>query len=284
MPLNASQKALALVGALRDFGHAELIPHCRRRALRGAVALGCLLTVAPVVAGAQTPVFDDRQRQAIGEIVREYLIKNPEVLQEALAELERRTEAAQKAAQADALRGERDKLVNGGRDYVIGNPQGDVTLVEFLDYNCGYCKRAVADIKTLLKSDPKLRVVLKDFPVLGPESAEASRVALAAKTQLKGEKLYEYHTRLMEVRGTVNGERAKALAREMGLDMSRLERDLAGGEGTAAIQENVALGEKLGLTGTPAFILGEEIINGAVGVEPLRRAVINMRSCGRATC
>jgi protein-disulfide isomerase len=255
----------------------------RPHALRWAVLAG-LLALAPSVVGAQAPLFDERQRQAIGAIVREYLVRNPEVLQEALSELERRTAAAQKAAQADALRTERDKLFGGARDYVIGNPQGDVTLVEFLDYNCGYCKRAAGDIKALIKADPKLRVVLKDFPVLGPESAEAARVALAAKPQLKGDKLFEFHTRLMEGRGSVNGERAKALAREMGLDVARLERDLAGGEGTTVIQENVAIGDKLGLTGTPAFIVGEEIISGAVGVEPLRRAVVNMRSCGRAMC
>jgi protein-disulfide isomerase len=275
---------MATVAAVREFRRAGLMAHYRPRALQSAIALGCLLALAPSAASPQTPAFDDRQRQAIGEIVRDYLVKNPEVLQEALAELERRTEEAQKAAQADALQIEWEKLHNSGRDYVIGNPRGDVTLVEFLDYNCGYCKKAVGDIKVLVKSDPKLRVVLKDFPVLGPGSVEASRVALAAKPQLKDDKLYEYHTRLMDVRGPVNGERAKTLAREMGLDMARLERDLAGGEGTAAIQENVALGDKLGLTGTPAFIIGEEIIPGAVGVEPLRRSVVNMRSCGKATC
>lgn len=283
----ASRSALpttTAVAGVRSSRTADLMPRRRPSALRTAAALGCLLALAPSVVGAQTPLFDERQRQAIGEIVREYLVRNPEVLQEALGELERRTEAAQKSAQADALRTERDKLVGGARDYVIGNPQGDVTLVEFLDYNCGYCKKAVGDVKALVKADPKLRVVLKEFPVLGPESAEAARVALAAKPQLKGDKLSEFHTRLMEVRGPVNGERAKAVARELGLDLARLEKDLAGGEGNAVIQENVTLGDKLGLTGTPAFIIGDEIIPGAVGVEPLRQAVANMRSCGKATC
>ena len=263
---------------------APVKPSRRPRGLAVATALGCLLALAPSVGGAQAPLFDERQRQAIGEIVREYLIKNPEVLQEALGELERRTEAAQKTAQADALRTERDKLVGGARDYVIGNPQGDVTLVEFLDYNCGYCKKAVGDVKALVKADPKLRVVLKDFPVLGPGSTEASQVALAARAQLAGDRLQEYHARLMETRGPVNGERAKVLAREMGLDMARLDRDLAGGAVDTAIRENLALGDRLGLTGTPAFIIGEGIIPGAVGAEPLRRAVANMRSCGKAAC
>ena len=113
-----------------------------------------------------------------------------------------------------------------------------------------------------MKADPKLRVVLKDFPVLGPDSVEASRVALAVKNQLKGDKLFDYHVKLMETRGRVNGERAIAVAKEMGVDMARLQKDMEAAEVRAAIQENVALGDKLGLTGTPAFIVGDEVISG----------------------
>lgn len=238
----------------------------------------------PLAANAQPADFSPQQRQAIGEIVREYLLKNPEVLQEAVAELERRNEEAQKIAQAEALRSERDKLVNSPHDYVVGNLQGDVTLVEFLDYNCPYCKNAMADVKTLIAADPKLRVVLKDFPVLGPDSVEASQVALAVRQQLKAERLLDYHTKLMETRGRVNGARAKAVAKEMGLDMSRLEKDLAAPAPQTAIQENMTLGDKLGLTGTPAFIVGEEVVAGAVEAEPLRKIIANTRKCGKAQC
>ncbi len=157
--------------------------------------------VLPSAVLAQPTAFTPEQREALGGIIREYLIKNPEVLQEAVAELQRRQQEAEQAGRAEVLTSERDKLVNSPRDFVIGNPQGDVTMVEFLDYNCGYCKRAVADVKALIKADPKLRVVIKDFPVLGPGSVEASRVALAAKSQLTGDKLYEFHTKLMERRG-----------------------------------------------------------------------------------
>jgi protein-disulfide isomerase len=126
--------------------------------------------------------------------------------------------------------------------------------------------------------------VLKDFPVLGPDSVEASRVALAAKEQLKGEKLFEYHARLMETRGRVGGERAMSLAKEMGLDLARLQKDMESPAVRTALQENVGLGDKLGLSGTPAFIVGDEVIPGAVGVEPLRKVVMNVRSCGKAEC
>lgn len=243
-----------------------------------------VLVAGPLVARAQTSPIDAGQRQAIEDIVKNYLVKNPEVIQEAIAELERRQEETQKTAQTSALKEAQDALVNSPRGFTVGNPAGDVTLVEFFDYNCGYCKRALGDVKALIKADPKLKVVLKDFPVLGPESVEASRVALAAKQQLKGEKLLEYHTKLMETKGRVNAERALGLAKEMGLDVAKLQKDMDGDEVRSTIQENVGLGDKLGLTGTPAFIVGNEIIPGAVGLEPIRKLVADVRQCGKASC
>jgi protein-disulfide isomerase len=167
---------------------------------------------------------------------------------------------------------------------VVGNPSGDVTLVEFFDYNCGYCKKALADVQTLMKSDSKLRVVLKDFPVLGPDSVEASRVALAVKNQLPAPKLFDYHVKVMDSRGRVNGERAMAVAKDMGVDMARLQKDVESPEVRNALQENMALGDKLSLTGTPAFIVGETVIPGAVGLDPLKQLVNNVRQCGKASC
>jgi protein-disulfide isomerase len=156
--------------------------------------------------------------------------------------------------------------------------------VEFFDYNCGYCKRALSDVQALVKSDPKLRVVLKDFPVLGPDSVEASRVSLAVKNQFQGQKLFDYHVKVMESRGRVNGERAIAVAKEMGADMGRLQRDMDAVEVKMALATNVELGDKLGLSGTPAFIIGDEVIPGAVGIEPLKQVITNVRKCGKASC
>jgi protein-disulfide isomerase len=253
--------------------------------LRFLAAAALAATLASSTALAQAPgPFSPEQRKAIGEIVKEYLIQNPEVLQEAIAELEKRQQEAQRVAQSSALKESQEQLLNSPRGNVVGNPQGDVTLVEFFDYNCGYCKRALADLRDLMRKDGKLRVVLKDFPVLGPESVEASRVALAAKQQLKGERLFDYHAKLLETRGRVNGERAKALAKEMGLDMARLDRDVEGEDVRLALQENMSLGDRLGISGTPAFIIGEEIVPGAVGAEPLRKVVAGVRQCGKATC
>jgi len=248
-----------------------------------ALALIGTLGLAPA-ALAQGPVFTEQQKQAIGEIVKDYLLKNPEVLTEVISELEKRQAEAQQAAQAGAVKETRQSLLNASHSYVVGNPSGDVTLVEFFDYNCGYCKKALADVQTLVKSDPKLRVVLKDFPVLGPDSVEASRVSLAAKNQLQGQKLFDYHVKVMDTRGRVNGERAMAVAKEMGLDMARLQKDMESPDTRKALQENMELGDKLSLTGTPAFIVGETVVPGAVGLEPLKQLVTNVRQCGKANC
>ena len=250
---------------------------------RAAALAGLMMAAAPF-AQAQAPQFSPEQRRAIGEVVKEYLLQNPEVLQEAIVELERRQQETQKLAQAAALKESREALVNSPHGVVVGNPSGDVTLVEFFDYNCGYCKKALADVQTLMKSDPKLRVVLKDFPVLGPDSVEASRVALAVKNQLQGQKLLDYHVKVMDSRGRVNAERAVAVAREIGVDVARLQKDMEGAEVRNALQENMALGDKLSLTGTPAFIIGETVIPGAVGIDPLKQVIANVRQCGKATC
>ena len=246
------------------------------------VLCGGVLLAAPSRAADS---FGPEQRDEIGRVVRDYLIKNPDVIQEAIAELERRQNEAQKTAQMAALNETREALLNSPGGNVVGNPAGDVTLVEFFDYNCGYCKQAVADLKTLVKSDPKLRIVLRDLTIIGgPSSEEASRVALAVKQQISGEKLFDYHVRLIETRGRINGERALAVAREVGLDMTRLQKDMASGAAAAIIGENSGLAQKLGINGTPAFIIGDEVVSGAIGLGPLRQAVAAVRECGRAAC
>lgn len=251
-------------------------------ALTTMLALGGASAMAQQAAPAAP--FTDAQRQAIEGIIKDYLVKNPDVLQEAIAEGERRAQETQKLAQSAALKDAREALVNSPHGVVVGNPSGDVTMVEFFDYNCGYCRKALTDIQALIKSDPKLRVVLKDFPVLGAESLEASKLSLAAKQQLKGDKLFEFHVKMLESKGRVNTERALAVAKEMGLDVAKLQRDAQGPEVKAALAENVGLGDKLGLSGTPAFVIGDEIIAGAVGVEPIRKTIADVRRCGSASC
>ncbi|MDJ1156704.1 DsbA family protein [Chelatococcus sp. SYSU_G07232] len=246
-----------------------------------AAAAGLSLALGAMPAAAAE--FSPSQKKEIESVIRDYLIQNPEVLQEALVALEKRQQDLQRTAQRNALLSEAKALYESPANIVVGNPKGDVTLVEFFDYNCGYCKRAMADVAELVKKDTNLRVVLKDFPVLGPDSVEAAYVALAVKHQLTGDKYFEYHQRLMASKGRVGKDRAMAVAKDMGLDTAKLAKDMEGKDVRAAIEETVRLGDKLALSGTPAFIVGEEIIPGAVGYEPLKAAVDAARNNAKPT-
>ncbi len=250
--------------------------------LRTMLAATLLLTIGTTVIQAQS--ISPTQRGEIEKIIREYLIKHPEVLQEAIAELEKKQATADAEKHKTAVKDNAEALFNSPRHVVVGNPQGDVTFVEFFDYNCGYCKRALADKLELMKSDPKLRVVLKEFPVLGPGSVEAARVAIAVRMQDKtGKKYLEFHQKLMLGRGQADKARAIAAAKEVGLDVARLERDMATEEARVSLEESFKLAEKLGLNGTPSYVIGNDVVIGAVGVAALREKINNAR-CGKATC
>ena len=248
-----------------------------------AAAMGLALIVSTPSA-VQAQAFNDGQKDQIRGLIRDYLLQNPEILQEAMVELERKQKDAEKAAQAAAMKDYAGALVNSPRNIVVGNPLGDVTLVEFFDYNCGYCKRAAADLREMIKADPKLRVVLRDFPVLGPESVEASLVAIAAKNQIKGDKYWDFHQKLLDGRGRVGKEKAIAVAKEFGADPAKLEKDMQSAEVRAAIEETMRIADALKLQGTPAFVVGDEIIFGAVGEAPLKTAIASVRKCGKAAC
>src|SRR5262249_17280996 len=159
-----------------------------------------------------------------------------------------------------------------------------VTFVEFFDYNCGYCKRAMGDMFDLMKNDGKLKVVLKEFPVLGPGSVEAARVAVAARMQDKSAKKYmDFHQRLLAGRGQADKARALAAAKDAGYDMARIEKDMASDEVKATLEENFKLAEKLGLNGTPSYVIGNNVVIGAVGLDALKEKVSTAR-CGKASC
>jgi protein-disulfide isomerase len=250
--------------------------------LRLAAAVIMLLIAGGIQGQAQS--ISQAQRGEIERIIREYLIKNPEVLQEAIAELEKKQAVAEAEKNKAAVKDNAATLFNSPRQVVIGNPQGDVTFVEFFDYNCGYCKSAMADMLDLMKHDPKLKVVLKEFPVLGPGSVEAARVATAVRMQDKtGKKYLEFHQKLLTGRGQVDKARAIAVAKEVGLDVARIERDMASEEVRLSLEESFKLAEKLGLNGTPSYVIGNDVVVGAVGLAALKEKV-NTARCGKATC
>lgn len=247
-------------------------------------ALACL-----AVFGGVSPSFaqslSEAQKVEIRQVVKEYLVSNPEVIQEAIAELERRQAEAQRTAQAASIRKVADALLDASTALVLGNPSGDVTLVEFSDYNCSYCKKALSDIRTLIETDPKLRIVIRDLEFIGGRfSREANVIALAARKQLSGDKLLQFHSRLLGTAGRVNGERARAVAREVGADLAKLDAEAASPEIVSQLAQNDALARELEVTGTPAFVVGSTVISGAVGLDPLREAIAMTRKCGQATC
>jgi protein-disulfide isomerase len=228
--------------------------------------------------------FSAPQRGEIEKIVRDYLVAHPEVLQEAMTELDKRQTAAESEKHKDAVKQNAQALFSSPRQVNLGNPQGNVTFVEFFDYNCGYCKRAMDDMLTLLKDDPKLKIVLKEFPVLGPGSVEAAQVAVAVRMQDKtGKKYLEFHQKLLGGRGQADRAHALAVAKDIGMNMAQIDKDMQSPEVKATLEENFKLAEQLGLNGTPSYVIGDNVIVGAVGLPALQQS-INTTRCGKATC
>jgi protein-disulfide isomerase len=245
-------------------------------------AICAALLIAAVPWSARAQEFSKAQRTDIERIVHDYLVAHPEVLQEAMAELEKRQTAAEVEKHKAAVKAHAKLLFSSPNQVVLGNPNGNVTFVEFFDYNCGYCKRAMSDMLTLLKTDSKLKVVLKEFPVLGPGSVEAAKVAVAVRMQAP-KKYLEFHTKLLGGRGHADSARALAVAKEIGLDMGRLQKDMKSPEVEKTLKQDFGLAEALGLNGTPSYVIGDNVIVGAVGLQGLQEK-INTARCGKETC
>jgi protein-disulfide isomerase len=242
------------------------------------------LALCGVSGPASADSFSDTQRSDIEAIIRNYLVTHPEVLEEAMTELSKRQAAAEAAKHEASITQNAEAIFNSPRQVVLGNRDGDVTFVEFFDYNCGYCKRAMTDMMDLLKSDPKLKVVLKEFPVLSQGSVEAAQVAVAVRMQdPSGKKYLDFHQKLLGGRGPADKARALAAAKEAGLDTAKIEKDISGSEVRATIEENFKLAESMGMNGTPSYVIGKQIVVGAVGLESLKEK-IGIARCGKATC
>jgi protein-disulfide isomerase len=199
------------------------------QSLFGFALFALTLCAVPPAASAQS--FSDTQKGDIEAIIKNYLVSHPEVLEEAMGELSKR-QAAEEAQKHEASVTENAcAIFNSPRGVVLGNKDGDVTFVEFFDYNCGYCKRAMADMLDLMKTDPKLKVVLKEFPVLSPGSVEAAQVAVAVRMQdPTGKKYLDFHQKLLGGRGQADKAHAMAGANDAGYDMARIERDISSSE------------------------------------------------------
>src|SRR6516165_9627508 len=250
--------------------------------LFATASIALVLLGAPTVASAQK--FTDQQRGDIETIIKEYLVSHPEVLEEAMNELSKRQAAAEAQKHEESIAKNASLIFNSPRGVTLGNKDGDVTFVEFFDYNCGYCKRAMADMLDLLKNDHKLKVVLKEFPVLGEGSVEAAKVAVAVRMQdPTGQKYLDFHQKLLGGKGPADKARAMAAAKDAGLDVARIEKDAQSPEVKATIEENFKLAEEMGMNGTPSYVIGKQIVIGAVGLEGLKEKV-GIARCGKATC
>ena len=231
-------------------------------------------TTSPVPATGAPEAFSAAQTREIENIVKNYLVQHPEVLQDAMDALDRRQKEADAEKARITIKDNNAAIFDSTHQVVLGNPQGKVTMVEFFDYNCAFCKRAMPDMLELLKTDSDLKFVLKEFPVLGPGSVEAAHVAVAARMQdPSGKKYLEFHQKLLGGRGPADKMRALAVAKDVGFDMPRLEKDMNSDEVKATIEENMKLADALGVNGTPSYVVGDEVVIGAVGIDSLREKI-----------
>jgi len=258
---------------------------CRHGGYRWpGLAAPALAFLALAFAPACAENFSSGQKAEIEAIIKDYLLQKPEILREAIGVLEVREKAAEAKAREKVVSDPSGALFSAANQAVIGDPGGKITLIEFFDYNCGYCKRALSDLARLMNDNPNLRVVLRDFPILSPGSVEAAKIANAFLRQFQGEKFWEFHQKLLGSRGPVGKAEALAVARDLGADMDKLAKDAAAPGITSGIEESGKLAKSLQVTGTPTYVIGEDVVVGAVGYDELETKVANIKKCGKAIC
>ncbi|MEZ5815733.1 MAG: DsbA family protein [Hyphomicrobiaceae bacterium] len=243
-----------------------------------------LAQAAPPSTGTAAPApFDEKQRSAIEAIVKDYLLKHPEVMLEVQTALEEKMEKIQAEKLKTALAANASEIFRDPAAPVAGNPAGDIPVVEFFDYNCGYCRRAFSDVSKLVEADPKVKLVLKELPILSKGSEEASRVALAARQQ---DKYWPVHRALIGLRGEVNERSALRAVEKLGLDMDKLKKDMNSEAVSAEIQRVRELARKMGIQGTPHFLVGDRAIPGAPGnlLEQMKGHIAELRKTGCPVC
>lgn len=229
------------------------------------LALGLLCGTAALADGPATTL----PRAEVEKIVRDYLMREPEIIYEAIQELQQRRAVAEAERQQQAVEANKAKLFSSDHDPVVGNPKGDVTLVEFFDYHCGYCRGMVPGLKSLIDKDKGLRVVMKEFPVLGPDSLLAARAALAAEKQGRYK---DFHLALMGAK-ELDEASIKAIAGRLGLDVEQLMADMGSESVQRVIDANAQLASQLGISGTPSFVVGGKLIPGAVDIAQLESLI-----------
>lgn len=244
----------------------------QRFKLHVAGYLAASLLISPFVAWAEpTSPIDPA---ALDQVIEQYIRTHPEVIEQSLQALEAKREAEEKARQKAALATKQNELLNDPSSPISGNPNGEITLVEFYDYRCGYCKRAADAVTQLQKEDPRVRVIYKDFPILGEPSELAAKAALASVVQGKHQ---VFHEALLALKGEMTKASILVTATEVGLDAKRLEADMRNPEWDRVIEKNRALARDLGISGTPGFIVGTELVPGVLDLKGLKHLITRAR-------
>ncbi len=238
---------------------------------------GILAVSAFGQARAQSLAFTPDQKTAVERMIRDYLRKNPEIIIEAIEALQRKQRSQVEANARSVIAARAEDLFGDPDAPVGGNPDGDVSLVEFFDYRCGFCKRVHPTVRKLLKEDGNIRFVYKEFPILGPRSVYAARAALASRSQGK---YREFHNALMEAKGNLTQKKVLRLAVSVGLDKESLVAEMANREAEFGqiLERNHRLAADLNITGTPGFVAGDVVVRGAVDYETLRSVIVQVRS------
>lgn len=245
-----------------------------------ATTLAVALSTGSSLGAFEVDQMTVAEREAFRAEVRAYLLDNPEVLMEAMEVLEERQAALQAAGDRALVEAYLAQLTEDGHSWVGGNPEGDITIVEFLDYRCGFCKRAHPEIEALMASDPNIRLVVKEFPILGPGSNLASRFAIAVRA-LAGDDAYkQVHDTLMTLRGEISGPSLARLAEDLGLDYNVVQAEMDSADTAAIITKNQRLAQALQITGTPTFVVGGQMLRGFLPLDGMREVVATERSEG----
>jgi len=229
------------------------------------------------------PLASAADKAAIEAIVHDYLVKNPEVLLEVQDALEKKQGETQRVAQQKVIEGASKQIFDASYDGVIGNPDGKLSIVEFFDYNCHFCKGALTDMQALVKENKDLRFVLKEFPILGEDSAKASVVSMAFKKMMP-EKYSDFHQELLGGKGRADEAKAIKIAVSLGADEAALRNEMKDPAIQQDIQNTYDLANKLAISGTPSYVLGDEVVFGALGKKVLDEKLANVRTCDHTTC
>ena len=236
-----------------------------------------LISLSALLFSTAAHALDDADKPQIEKIIREYLLKNPEILQEMQQLFEAKQKAQQVAMQQEALKQKSEVIFSSEYQVEIGDPDAKYKVVEFFDYNCPYCQRAMLDMEKILKTNPDVKFIIKEWPVLGQQSFEAHNVSIAF-SKMMPEKYAEFHQQLLAMKGRKGEKNAIDVALSFGVDEQLLRAEMKKPYVLKALQENNSIANDLGITGTPSYVIGDEVVFGAVGVAKLMTHIEALRN------